>query len=259
MSIKYMSMVWEHSKHDGSKLLVLLALADHANDDGVCWPSIPRLAKRARISERQVKRIVQDLADSGDLEIVSRGDGRGHSTIYKLKGDTIMSPFSDKNSDIAMSPFNDTDISGKGDILSIKGDIQGIKGDIAMSPEPPIEPSILQPQQQEPRSGGSFSRQTDPDYAEVCTAIEQNGFGMMTPFIADEVKNLLTDYSKDWILDAMKISVQQNKRKLSYAAGILRKWRADGRDSPKPTTNGAASHMLPYGGGVPDYMKELMQ
>ena len=107
-------------------------------------------------------------------------------------------------------------------------------------------------------SGGSgLSRQTDPAYAEVCTAIEQNGFGMMTPIIADEVGTLLAEYPKDWILDAMKVSVQQNKRKLSYTAGILRKWRADGRDAKAPTTNGSVTvDWSNYGGGPLKYMEE---
>jgi len=42
MSIKVMSYVWEASKAKGSELLLLLAIADHAADDGYCWPGIPR-------------------------------------------------------------------------------------------------------------------------------------------------------------------------------------------------------------------------
>ena len=106
-------------------------------------------------------------------------------------------------------------------------------------------------------SGGSgLSRQTDPDYAEVCTAIEQNGFGVMTPIVADEVGALLAEYPKDWILDAMKVSVQQNKRKLSYTTGILRKWRADGREARTSTNGTNAVDWSNYGGGLPDYMRE---
>jgi DnaD/phage-associated family protein len=254
MSIKHMSIVWDSSSHSGNALLVLLAIADHANDEGICWPSISTIAKKARISERQTKRIIQDLADSGEIEIVKRGDGRGHSTIYKLKGDTVLSPFSGANSDIVMSPFIDTDISRKGDKSSIKGDKSSIKGDIAMSPEPPIESPIEPPPQQ--RGGGGLPRNGNPDYAEICTAIEQNGFGMMTPIIADEIADLLTDYPKSWILDAMKISVQQNKRKLSYAVGILRRWRADGRDASKTTNGAVVPNWNSYGGGTPDYMRE---
>ena len=45
MSVRYMSMVWEYSQHKGVQLLLLLAIADHCNDDGLAYPSIGRLAK----------------------------------------------------------------------------------------------------------------------------------------------------------------------------------------------------------------------
>lgn len=98
-----------------------------------------------------------------------------------------------------------------------------------------------------PNSGGGSSdsseplpkhrnRQTDKDYAAVCSAIENNGFGLLTPIMADEINDLLNDFPLAWILDAMKVSVEANKRQLRYVRGVLSKWRADGRDSP-PTAN----------------------
>jgi hypothetical protein len=39
MSIKVMSQVWEHSTRKGTRLLLLLALADFANDEGICYPA----------------------------------------------------------------------------------------------------------------------------------------------------------------------------------------------------------------------------
>lgn len=96
----------------------------------------------------------------------------------------------------------------------------------------------------ESSGGGGFSetpqvlnRQTDPEYAQVCRAIEDNGFGFMTPMLAEEVGELLKEYPLQWILDAMRIAVDANKRTMRYAAGVLRKWRADGRD---PTMPGAS-------------------
>lgn len=106
---------------------------------------------------------------------------------------------------------------------------------------------------------GGGSRQTDADYAAICNAVEQEGFGMMTPFIAEEIKTMLDDYPVEWILDAMKVSVNQNKRKLSYAAGILRRWRADGRDSTKQDVGKPTVGWQGYGGDVPDYMREARQ
>ena len=40
MSIRVMTQVWDTSEQKGSALLLLLALADHAADDGFCWPGI---------------------------------------------------------------------------------------------------------------------------------------------------------------------------------------------------------------------------
>lgn len=81
MSIKVMTEVWEHSQQEGGALLVLLALADHANDQGYCWPSVPTLAKKARLSERHVRRILSDLQETGELEIEAR---TGRSNYYRV-------------------------------------------------------------------------------------------------------------------------------------------------------------------------------
>ncbi|HRO13303.1 helix-turn-helix domain-containing protein [Amaricoccus sp.] len=43
MSIKLMSAVWERLELDPYERLVSLSLADHADDDGLCYPSVARL------------------------------------------------------------------------------------------------------------------------------------------------------------------------------------------------------------------------
>lgn len=80
MSIKRMVAVWEHSKQTGNKLLILLSLADHADDLGVCWPGFDKLAERARVSRRHAIRLVDELAQSGELWVCSRD--RQRSNVY---------------------------------------------------------------------------------------------------------------------------------------------------------------------------------
>src|SRR5690349_3796630 len=49
VSIKWTSYVWECAVGvESSHLLVLLSIADHAGDDGTAFPSVGRLASRAR-------------------------------------------------------------------------------------------------------------------------------------------------------------------------------------------------------------------
>lgn len=83
MSIKVMTRVWEHSQHGGGTLLVLLALADYANDNGVCWPDVATLATKARLTDRQVSNVLKDLIKAGDLAMV-QGRGRGKHSAYAV-------------------------------------------------------------------------------------------------------------------------------------------------------------------------------
>jgi Helix-turn-helix domain len=68
MSVKAMVWVLEHSDETLGRRLVLLALADKANDDGTgAWPSVETLARSARLSTRQVQRCLRDLERSGAI------------------------------------------------------------------------------------------------------------------------------------------------------------------------------------------------
>lgn len=76
MSIKIMTHVWEHSRHKGSALLLLLALADHANEIGFCHPALPLLSHKTRMNVRTVRRLLDELIESGELVRISVGSGR---------------------------------------------------------------------------------------------------------------------------------------------------------------------------------------
>jgi hypothetical protein len=97
-----MSLVWERAPYTAGSLIVLLALADWANDEGVAWPSMDRLAQKARIDRRSAQRIVRQLAKDGVLEI-EEGGGRSKQHRYVLKMETaaLSRPlFEVKNGDI---------------------------------------------------------------------------------------------------------------------------------------------------------------
>ena len=96
MSIRLMSQVWEDARiQSQAELLVLLSLADHARDDGLCWPSIRTIAAKARIEERSAQRILRRLIEKGLVELVSKGgciDGQNVPNRYKVKGGDFRSP-----------------------------------------------------------------------------------------------------------------------------------------------------------------------
>lgn len=49
--------------------MVLLAIADFAHDNGVAFPSVPTLARKARLGERHVTRVLKNLEAGGELEV----------------------------------------------------------------------------------------------------------------------------------------------------------------------------------------------
>lgn len=79
-----MSWVWRESNAKGPALLILLAIADHAADDGSnAYPAMSTLAAKARVSERTAQRCVSQLVDMGELE-VRRCEGKHRTNVYRL-------------------------------------------------------------------------------------------------------------------------------------------------------------------------------
>jgi hypothetical protein len=64
--------------------LVLLALADFADEVGHCWPGMARLVEMTGLSERAVRANLRALEDAGTIK-TTRGDGRGHTSRYALQ------------------------------------------------------------------------------------------------------------------------------------------------------------------------------
>jgi hypothetical protein len=77
MSIRVMTQVWDHGPDNQGELLVLLALADFADDRGVCWPSMASIARKARLTERGAQKIVRRLEATGHVRIVTGGGRHG--------------------------------------------------------------------------------------------------------------------------------------------------------------------------------------
>ena len=100
MSIKVSSYMWEHSTQKGTRLLLLLAICDMANDDGVCWPSMNTLAKKARTDRRHAIRIVNSLVKAGELEVFSRTDENNpsgsKSNLFLVKVPWAKTPIKEK-------------------------------------------------------------------------------------------------------------------------------------------------------------------
>lgn len=78
VSIKIMTLAWQ-TQLPSTEKLVLLALADNANDEGQCFPSVPTLVAKCGMGERTVQGVISRLRDDGHLTCHYR---TGRSTVY---------------------------------------------------------------------------------------------------------------------------------------------------------------------------------
>lgn len=103
--------------------MVLLKLADQANDDGLCWPSYQTIAESCELSRRSVIRHIQQLETDGYLTITKtydKSNKKNFSNRYNLtlnRGDRLSLV---------------TDEAPSGDSVSLPSD--------SVSPEPINEP-----------------------------------------------------------------------------------------------------------------------
>ena len=81
MSISFMALAWKADIPSGRKL-VLVALCDHANGQGECYPSVEAIARKCSMGQRTVQQHIGELESVG---ILMRRFRKGRSTLYRLE------------------------------------------------------------------------------------------------------------------------------------------------------------------------------
>lgn len=131
MSNRYITAAMEMQVGSPTKKLILIKLADNANDDGVCWPSYGTIARHCGVDKRTVMRHIKQLEDMGVLAKKHRMTSHGNtSNVFQIY---IPAP--------ALT---------RGDNLSLGGDSSDTRGVTVGSPrgchpchpEPSLEPSL---------------------------------------------------------------------------------------------------------------------
>lgn len=90
MSVHISSVIWKVVMPNAGRKLVAVALADMANDDGSCWPSLRTLSARCNLSEDSVRNHLHALEAIGILKASPRfQDGRQTSNVYCFTADVV--------------------------------------------------------------------------------------------------------------------------------------------------------------------------
>lgn len=126
MSVKHIGLILDYFETKNSSLkLVAIVLADHADSDGICWPSYRKIAQRANMHERSVQRHIKELIQLGIITKLRTGamvkkDGGvvNVSNAYRVNAHIILSRKK-------LSPnglgINDTDVYPESDTYVQKG------------------------------------------------------------------------------------------------------------------------------------------
>ena len=157
MSLKVMNWVWANSTEQGTGLLLLLAIADTAHDDGKgSYPSIETLAQKSRVSQRAVQYQLRRLEESRTI-IIEYHEGPHGANLYSV----IMS----RGANVAPGVQTDAESAGVSkdgtNLAPVQVGAEGVqvdvnrgasrrrRGAIAVAPKPPENP-LREPPEEPP-------------------------------------------------------------------------------------------------------------
>lgn len=202
MSIHYMNLAFKNGDLTGNKRLTLLALADNASDEGVCWPSYETIAKKINTTRRSAIRLIIELEREGYLirkprykddkqERTSNAFILNKTTMIKhLHRDWVVTP---------LSPRSDTS-----DTTVVT----------PLSPKPPIEPSV--------------NKTVEEEATAELSKLYQDNLGMITPIAADWISEAVDTYPAHWFKPAFEEAVKNGVRTWNYIRAILERWNKEG-------------------------------
>ena len=76
-----MALCWQLGGMSGTEKAVLIALADRADDVGLCWPSVATLAQMTCFTDRAVRQCVRTLTEKGYLRVHISPGGKSNKYI----------------------------------------------------------------------------------------------------------------------------------------------------------------------------------
>jgi DNA-binding transcriptional ArsR family regulator len=216
MSLSAITWAWSLELKNPTQKLVLMALCDHVDADGLCWPSVKLISERAGCKRRTVQRHLRALQDAGFIEAVPhyRTDGSQTSNRYRVN------------------------VTRGGDNMTRGGVTSDTGGASPVSPhEPSLEPSVKK-QHTSPR------RQT-PDYPsefeEVWSVHPRGSKKDALPEYRSAVPDRITH---DRLLKALTSYVRSEVRD-DFKGVHLHRWIRDDRwdeQFAEPSVNGKAPH-----------------
>lgn len=77
-------------------------------------------------------------------------------------------------------------------------------------------------------SPNTLIKQPPPPDAHNVFSIYENGIAPLNSYMAEVLKSAIEDFSEEWVIEAIKVAIENNARKWSYIESILKRWQVDG-------------------------------
>lgn len=145
MSNRWLTFHFENGHTQINKRMVLLTIADIADDAGYAYPSVATIAKRSCLSVRQVRRLLRELEAEGWLRTVENRGRKLSGTYvtndyYLQKPDSIVSGLPASEASLPDEHKPDTQGIETGHAGYQDRTSEASKPDIAMSDKPSANP-----------------------------------------------------------------------------------------------------------------------
>lgn len=197
MSVQAITAAFAFEAPSPNAKLVLLALANYADEEGICYPSVKKLVELTGLSERAVRYALQALVDAGamDREQRRRADGTRTSDRYTLHIPAANGAASEQEALPAASKPIKRQILHK----------QAARGAGLTSFEPSVEPKAIGPQTPVGQLAAlifhlqpkDHRRSTRPDIATALEAAVKRGGAKAEIYEALKAYYALPDSRKD--------------------------------------------------------------
>lgn len=221
-----MSLVWELLLPDSEKL-VLLALADCANDEGVCWPSMATLAKKCSKSDRTVQACIKALCAKHHLtrdEIAGKGCKYTVHPIVRFAADprsdiTPEAPAPPKGATLTPEEISPTPEAASDKPSKNHKKPSYLKG-VGLPEGFPAEPYMALVRARKAIPKVPFTEDAARGIVRKCLKLQDDGYdiakllwkavdhGWRTVFPADDCKAIAPTKGKEWTVDELRNAIR---------------------------------------------------
>lgn len=202
--------------------LVLLCLADTANDDGECWPSIQTICKKTGLSRRAVINHIETLCKEGFLTKTRRTKDNGEQTSNLLKIVCMNPVGSEQDAPGGGAP------RAPGSAPNAPGGVHHVhRGGAPRAPEPIKEPISLEPIKEpkdiSPDKGRIHYENIAGIFKHLCPSLPR--LKKITPARKSAIRNLWEEYKEGYSDPGMLFSELFQKVEASdFLTGRSGRW-----------------------------------